>query len=89
MARTITRTDYYALLGLLKLAEQHNTALDNIVAAACQITGELKDDGSAERGGHTSDMLFSPDYRSLDEVLRLLDITIEDTAPTQSPEVSQ
>jgi hypothetical protein len=55
--RTLSRSDYYALHGLLSMAAEYNRKLRDLEAAALRITGE-----EDELGGHTSDALANAGY---------------------------
>jgi hypothetical protein len=66
--KTITRSDYYKLVGLHTVAIEHEKALKQILKAALSITAEQDD------CGHTSDTIFGS--RTVDELIELLDITV-------------
>jgi hypothetical protein len=72
----ITRAEYLQLLGLLTLAERHNKSLEEIRAAAAEITGERDSHGAPSDNGHTADAVYGS--RDLDELLRLLNIAVDD-----------
>jgi hypothetical protein len=67
--KTIPRSDYYKLVGLLTIAAQHEAALKEIEKATLSITGD-------EENGHTSDAVYGS--RTVDELLKLLKITVVD-----------
>lgn len=67
---TITREQYYQLLGLVLIAKQHNDALEGVTKAVRSITQET------DEYGHSSDVLYS-DY-GVDGLLERLKITVED-----------
>lgn len=69
--RTISRSEYFQLIGLLTLAKKHNETLKDIERAALAITKEVDD------LGHTADAVYG--NRSPDELLALLDITVRDS----------
>lgn len=71
--RTIKRTDYYALVGLLTLAVQHSRALRHIETAAGELLGEASDNGDY---GHVSDAIYGLDPNA-DLLLGRLGIGIE------------
>jgi hypothetical protein len=73
--RTITREDFYKLTGLLVLAKEHNEAIDLILRAAAQITGEEEDDVGGFILSHTGDAI-SQGY-SVMELLDKLSLKVE------------
>lgn len=77
--RTITRAQYLQLLGLVTLARHHNAALNDIVAAALDITDERDEEGKRNQWGHTSDLIYSEE--SLDAKLGYMKITVAPDAP--------
>lgn len=81
--KTISQDDYLRLLGLLTLAADHRRALEAIERSACGITGTDPDAGSL-----TSDTVWGGHLMSGDDLLRLLDITVEQpgTTPEQASE---
>lgn len=68
MAKHITANERLQLIGLLALAQHHNKALKDIVAAAVAITDERDSDG------HTSDAVYNDN--EADELLAWLDISV-------------
>ncbi|MBW3624083.1 MAG: hypothetical protein KY468_11805 [Armatimonadetes bacterium] len=76
--KTISRNEYLQLVGLQTLAANHNRQLREIEKAAYAITGEgdLSED---YLGGHTSDAMYDTDNISVDDLLRRLEITVEET----------
>ncbi len=70
---TITREDYYKLVGLSTLVKQHNDALDDIKKAIVEVTGQELD-----QYGHCDfiDEAMWGAY-SADELLNNLDIEVE------------
>jgi hypothetical protein len=83
--KTISQDDYLRLVGLLTLAEDHRKAIEAIERSACAITGETP---SGAGGTHTGDTVWGGYHYSVDELLRLLDITVEwpSTTPEQAGE---
>jgi hypothetical protein len=77
--KTISQDDYLRLLGLLTLAADHRKALEAIERSACAITSV-----APEAGTHTSDTVWGGYLLSTDELLSLLDITVEQ--PSTTPE---
>lgn len=71
---TISREDFYKLEGLLALAREHNAAIDTIVRATAQITGE-PDDGCGYFG--FANDAVSEGYRAA-ELLRKVGIEVEE-----------
>ena len=72
MAKTITRQQHLQLVGLLALAtRRYNRELEEIKCAAMEITGET------DEWGHTSDAVYG--MRSLSDLLKFLEITVEET----------
>jgi hypothetical protein len=70
----ISRNEYLQLVGLLVLAKRHNDALDEIVRAAAEITGESDEYGGF---GLTGDVAYGHDPDA-DALLRHLEITVRD-----------
>lgn len=71
--RTITRSEYLQLVGLMALAQRHNQALRELDEAARGITHE-------ERDGHTSDAIYDAFSLGVDDLLRRLKIAVEPDA---------
>lgn len=71
MTKTITKSEYLQLIGLLKVAEGYNAMLRSVAEAVRLITGEEDD------LGHSSDAVYSDS--SADELLKKLGITVEET----------
>jgi hypothetical protein len=69
MDKTISHNDYLRLLGLLKLAEDHCKALEDIERSAIALLGD-------EKGGHTGDTVWGGIKRTADELLKLLGIDV-------------
>jgi hypothetical protein len=69
--KTVTKSEYLQLVGLLTLAKKHNEWLEDLRVAALAITQE------ADEHGHTGDAVYG-DY-SADMLLDRLNITVEDT----------
>lgn len=74
---TITKREYHELCGLMVLSARHNRALREICMAAHDITGEPIDDDTWG-GGHCGDEVYSTIEGSAEELLRRLEITVED-----------
>ena len=72
--KQITQNQYYQLVGLLTLSKRYNAKLNDIMAAAAEITGD------EVNGGHTMDAVFN-DYTA-DELLHKLDIEVSPTPPS-------
>lgn len=72
--KTITKTQYYQLLGLIFLANRAIKEIDNIVSAALEITGEKDDKGRPETLGHTNDVIWHA--RKLDDALDIMKIKV-------------
>ncbi len=73
--KTISKSDYHALIGLREVAKRYLELLDQINDAAQEITGEVDSDGKKETMGHTSDYIYGS--RELDSLLNLLKIEIK------------
>lgn len=73
MKTTITQKEYIMLQGLIAVAEKHNAICDSCVKSIADILGEDDD------AGHSSDVAYGS--RGLDELLRVLGIKVEPTAP--------
>lgn len=67
--KTITKSQYYALMGLREVARKNWEQLCLLEKAAAEITGEI--DGL----GHSSDYLAGS--RELEDMLRILEIKVE------------
>lgn len=67
--KTITQTEYQALLGLSYMASEHNKTLKAIENAACRMLGD-------EPNSHTADYIYS-DHITLDDLLKRLNVTVE------------
>lgn len=52
--KTISKEDHMKLIGLLTVAAQHQSALEAIERAACEITGD-----EPQSGGHTGDAVYA------------------------------
>jgi len=72
MSKTISREDYYKIVGLLTIAEQHLKVLTSVERALDAITGE----GKFNRGGHCGDATYG--QRDADDLLRVLHIEVSD-----------
>lgn len=70
--KTITRADYFKLLGILTLAGHYDTLLQGLEEAALEITSE------DERWGHTSDAVYDEGHRDVDALLKRLKITVRE-----------
>jgi hypothetical protein len=77
MNKTISQDDYLRLVGLLTLASDHRKAPRDIERSACAITDE-------KPNGHTSDTVWGGYLHSADDLLYLLDLTVEQ--PSTTPE---
>jgi hypothetical protein len=66
--KTITRSEYFMLVGLSTLAHYHHRGLNDIELAACSITGDKPNDNQ-----HTSDFIFNETPISPAGVDQLLD----------------
>jgi hypothetical protein len=69
MKKSITKTEYQALIGLLTIAKEHTNALNSIEAAMRKITGEKA------KYGHCGDAIYS-NYPA-DELLGKLEIRVK------------
>lgn len=70
---TITKEQEMQLLGLMTLAASYSRKMDEILAAALEITGE------GDGYGHTSDVVFGsddPPHVRVERVLSRLGITV-------------
>lgn len=78
--KTITYDDYLRLLGLLTLAESHRKALEAIERAAWALLDSTPqgDVESERRGSHISDEIWGGYHRGVAELLRVLEITVEE-----------
>ena len=74
--QTITRAQYYQLIGLKTLADKHNQMLEEIVQAVAEIVDERDTSGALELVGHAADTVFSRSD-SINGLLRRLAITVE------------
>lgn len=74
--KTISYDDYLRLAGLLALADDHRRMLQAIERSACAISGD-----DPERGGHTSDAIWSQGY-SAQRLLELMGIAVPIPPPT-------
>lgn len=70
MKTTITKHEYYELLGLLTLAQKYMSAVKDIENAACDITGDME-------LGHVSDYIYGSDS-DVDALLGKLGIAVKD-----------
>lgn len=70
--KTITKSQYYTLMGLREVARKNWEQLYLLEKAAAEITGELEKDGL----GHSSDYLAGS--RELDNMLEILSIKVQD-----------
>lgn len=70
--KTISRSDYLKLVGVLTLAQSHNKALKDLEKIAAELVGE-----EHEYGGLSSDAVYGE--RDADSLLGGLNITIEET----------
>lgn len=73
--KTITTAQYQQLIGLLALAEKFDRQLDLILDSCMEITRE---DGI---GGHTSDAVYNPQDRDVDQMLTRLNLKVSDLHP--------
>lgn len=75
MITTISRNDYLMLQGVLTLADQHKRTLDNLVFLTAQI---IEDDEEH------SDWAWEAIHEryGADELLRKINVTIEEETPT-------
>lgn len=76
--KTITKNQYVQLVGLLAIATKHYAMINQCEAAFTEITGE------GDTAGHGMDILCGS--RELDDGLRILGITVADSAPTSKVE---
>lgn len=74
--KTITKQQYYALIGFRTIAETWLNKLDDLNKISQEITGEVDPDGNPDFYGHTSDFIYGS--RELDEMLRILEISVEE-----------
>jgi hypothetical protein len=77
MSKTISQDNYLRLVGLLTLAADHRKGLEDINRSACALTGEAP-------GYHTTDTIWGGYQHSVDDLLHLLEITVEQ--PSTTPE---
>jgi hypothetical protein len=71
--KTITKNQYYQLVGLAAISKRQYDLLDQVMEAALEITGEDRDNG------HTSDFVYSGDH-DVKDLLERLSITVEPTS---------
>lgn len=71
--KTITKPQYYQLIGLKVLAERHNKALEEIIQAAADLLDAR--DGSGDADGFIADTIYSNSI-TVDALLKKLDITV-------------
>lgn len=68
---TISKSDYYKLVGLQTLANSYHEKLDDLERAFLEITKE----NEHQIGSYSSDILFG--FKSLNEGLKLMGIEVE------------
>ena len=74
MIKTITKTEYSALIGLREVAKLQYRILEQLEKQAAEIVGE-----EADGLGHSSDFLAGG--RDLDDMLDILKITVRSVTP--------
>ena len=67
----ITKNEYYQLLGLLLIAQNHNKAIQEVLTAMLSITKE------EAQFGHTADTVWDIDG-TIDELLEKLQLKVEE-----------
>lgn len=67
---SITEDEYMALVGIFHIAVKLNQQLEDLRSHAVAITGEI------DSHGHTSDQIYSPDDKTLDEMLAILGVSV-------------
>lgn len=76
--RTISKGDYYSLMGLLTLIGENRAAFENLEKASYAILGVKDYDG----GGYLlSDRLWDKSFPDLNQILKELNITVDETLP--------
>jgi hypothetical protein len=77
---TITKNEYFELLGLKILSDKYQQKLDDITHEAVNITGEIDYNGKAEYYGFTSDMLGDAGdaQQIVDDYLEKLGLIVEE-----------
>lgn len=73
--KTITKDQYYQLVGLRAAADLQVKVLDAMKAAALNITDERDEKMGPEDSGHTLDFIWGS--RDLDDMLRILEIEVK------------
>lgn len=72
--KTITKQNYYAIIGLLELAKTHNSEMNDIERALMKLTGEpIKD----YHMGHCGDAVWSGGEIDARELLKKLDVKVK------------
>jgi hypothetical protein len=69
MKKSITKNEYWQLVGLQTLANNYMAKVDDLENVAKEIVGELEDTG------YITDMIGGD--RDIDEILKILGITID------------
>lgn len=72
--KTITKAQYYQLVGLRAAYEAQYKVCEALQRAAVAITDERDTNGNPDNGGHTIDILWGE--RDLDEGLRIMGIEV-------------
>jgi len=70
--KTITKSQYYALMGLREVAKKQWLILDELEKQAAEITGEQ----DKKYGGHAQDYISG--MRELDDMLEILKIEVKE-----------
>lgn len=79
--KSITKEEYYKLLAYQNIHNQIMILLENLELDCLEITQEIDPKDSFDRyllGGLTSDLLNNSNPKAVDDVLRLLGLTVED-----------
>ena len=79
--KQITKLQYYQLIGLQKLAQDFDKRIKDLQDAVVSIVEEKDRDGYAiacAGDGWSGEFIYSPDSKSVDEFLRLLEIEVID-----------
>ena len=79
--KSVSKEEYYKLLAYQSIHNQIMILLENLELDALEITQEIDPKDSFDRyllGGLTSDLLNNSNPKAVDDVLRLLGLTVED-----------
>ena len=90
--KTITKEEYFQLSAYQNIYNQIMILLENLELDALEITQEIDPKDSFDRyllGGLTSDLLNSNDKGAINDVLKLLGITIEHPKPENKKDVGK